>query len=294
MEMAPIPLHEQIEYKDARIHVKIREIQYPPSDNISRTKGWHFHSEVELLLILRGKLTLCLSEETILLKEGDIAIIGSGEPHRAVRQSVCYLVLQFDLAKHIEQAAVDYSGVFLTMVRPMSSLNRMLREDPEATRKIVDSILEIRRESLEHDRGYELAISKNISGILIALLRADRKGLLLYSHDARWRRIQPVLEYVEKRLDEKIDTREVCALIHISYHYFNKLFRKCAGLTFSNYVELRRIRRAEQLLLTEDLCIAEITARVGLANVSHFYELFRRFNGCTPGEFRSRKNGIGQ
>lgn len=71
----------------------------------------------------------------------------------------------------------------------------------------------------------------------------------------------------------------------MSYTYFSKFFQKCVGVSFTDYVNRQRIRKAEQLLITKTDIVTDIAVTVGIENMAHFYELFKRYNGCTPKEY---------
>jgi YesN/AraC family two-component response regulator len=74
----------------------------------------------------------------------------------------------------------------------------------------------------------------------------------------------------------------------MSYYYFVKFFKRIMGLSFTEYVNFRKIKRAEQLLLTRDMSVTEIGDQIGMANMAHFYKMFKRFNGCSPKEFQRK------
>ncbi|WP_442951555.1 helix-turn-helix domain-containing protein [Paenibacillus sp. GYB004] len=46
--------------------------------------------------------------------------------------------------------------------------------------------------------------------------------------------------------------------MNLSYSYFSKYFKRVMGLSFIEYVSIRRIKQAERLLLTMDGSIATI------------------------------------
>jgi AraC-like DNA-binding protein len=64
-------------------------------------------------------------------------------------------------------------------------------------------------------------------------------------------------------------------------------FKRATGLPPYQYVVMRRVERAEQLLQAgTDLSLAEIAARAGFPDQSVFCRHFKRLVGVTPGRFR--------
>jgi len=108
------------------------------------------------------------------------------------------------------------------------------------------------------------------------------------------RRLRPALDYIETRLHERIAVDDVCRLMNFSYHYFIRFFRATMGMSLLEFVNYKRIRKAERLLLTRDLSIAEVAAQVGIPSMAQFYKLFGRFNDCSPKAFKQRMGaGVG-
>ena len=60
-----------------------------------------------------------------------------------------------------------------------------------------------------------------------------------------------VLDYVEEHLTDRIQVEDVSKLANMSYYYFVKFFKKAIGLSFTEYVNYRKIKWAERILLHE-------------------------------------------
>jgi len=136
--------------------------------------------------------------------------------------------------------------------------------------------------------GYELAVSSRIKNILLLLLRNDERLQLNYTDNRLLGRVQPAVDYVERNLGEKLSVADASSLLNMSYTHFIKMFKKAVGMSFTDFVVYKRIKKAEQQLLTSDISIAEVADSVGISNLGHFYEMFRRMNGCSPKQFRDR------
>jgi AraC family transcriptional regulator len=65
------------------------------------------------------------------------------------------------------------------------------------------------------------------------------------------------------------------------------VFKATVGRTPAQELIRRRILRAQTLLQTTRLPVAEIAYRSGYENVSRFTALFKRETGVTPGAFRA-------
>ena len=64
-----------------------------------------------------------------------------------------------------------------------------------------------------------------------------------------------------------------------------------SGLTFSAMVHAKRVRLAEQFVVNPRLSMTEISDRLGFTETSSFSRWFRGEFGCSPREWRRRRNG---
>lgn len=252
--------------------------------------NWHYHRELELLLVLDGELDVYIEDECRRLQAGDVAIIGSYQLHRdrSFDAPLDYIVLQFDLEQFFDHSTITYMRYFSETKNPLSRVNYILDEKPDVKAQIADCIREILQEASTKQAGYELAVNMLIKRILLLLLRNDSRRMLAEQEDFNRIRLKPVLHYVESHLTDRIQVEEVCKLANMSYYYFVKFFKKTIGLSFTEYVNYRKIKWAERILLTMDLSVSEVGERIGMPNMAHFYKMFKKYNECSPKEFQKK------
>lgn len=279
-------IREKIQYENPLLSLKIWQAVRRHHGEVS----WHYHPECELILIQEGFLTVDLSDETFTLGPGDVVLLGSSQLHRDHSPSgmLKYIVLQFDLHNYFDQSTIPYLQYFNETKVPLSAMNYIFRENPEARGGAADCIRQIHREAAEKMSGYELAVNMLIKKLLLILIRNDTRGLLADQDRIERIRLKPVLDFVEARIDGRIAVEDACRLANMSYYYFVKFFKKNMGQSFTEYVNFRKIKRAEQLLLTKDISVSEVGDQIGMSNMAHFYKMFKRFNGCSPKEFQRK------
>jgi len=301
--MYPEMRHEQVVYQNPFLAMRIWQIDtqtLPPAELLRKTEQhwkqktyheWHYHEEVEFLLVMEGEITAYCREEQIVLRAGDIALFGSSEPHTTMQTKdgrTSQLVFQIDLRKYWDPSTLNSMQHFSEVIRPLSSLNYIYKENREVRERTAALIREIYREMNDCRLGYELAVSSGIKNILLLLLRNDERQKLNYNDNRLIGRLQPAVDYVESNLSEKLSVAEISAMLNMSYTHFIKTFKKAFGMSFTDFVVYKRIKKAEQQLLTSDVSIAEAAESVGISNLGHFYEMFRRMNDCSPKQFRDR------
>ncbi|MFF2888461.1 helix-turn-helix domain-containing protein [Paenibacillus sp. NPDC057967] len=251
--------------------------------------NWHYHKQLELLLIMEGQLDVYLEEDSYHLEPGEVVIIGDSELHRDRSSKVLdYIVLQFDLEQFFDHSSIPYMRYFSETHTPLSKANYIFRENEEIKKQTSACIEGILEEVKRKDTGYELAVSILIKQILLLLLRGDTRKMLVEQDNFEKIRLKPVLDYVENHLTDRIQVEEVCKIANMSYYYFVKYFKKTIGLSFTEYVNYRKVKWAERILLTKDLSISEVGEKIGMPNMAHFYKMFKKYNDCSPKQFQRK------
>ncbi len=103
-----------------------------------------------------------------------------------------------------------------------------------------------------------------------------------------------VLLEIEKEIRENyadnLTLRDLGKKYFINSSYLGQIFQKKYGQSFKDYLTSFRISRAEEMLVSTDLRIAEIAEKVGYKDSDYFLKKFIEANGCTPSKFR--KNNL--
>jgi AraC family transcriptional regulator len=99
-----------------------------------------------------------------------------------------------------------------------------------------------------------------------------------------------ITAYIEDNLDRQIGLLELADLVNVSRFHFTRLFKQSTGMTALSFVERRRIRRAQSLILETAIPLSEIALLTGFSDQSHFTRRFHRHVGCTPAAF-AREHG---
>ena len=83
--------------------------------------------------------------------------------------------------------------------------------------------------------------------------------------------------------------REVRELVGQLVQLVARAFKRSTGMAPYQYLTVRRIDRARDLLLYTNLPLADVAACAGFADQSHFTKVFRRIADFSPGHFRAAR-----
>lgn len=101
--------------------------------------------------------------------------------------------------------------------------------------------------------------------------------------------IYPAVNYIASHPGATISMNEMADLCHLSPSYFSRLFSREMGEGFTNYVNRQKVEIAKRELRGTSKSISQIATELGYLNISHFINLFKRFEGITPLVYRQHK-----
>ncbi len=104
-------------------------------------------------------------------------------------------------------------------------------------------------------------------------------------------RIRKAVYFINSHLDQVIHLKELSELVCLSPDYFSRLFDRVTGYRPVEYINRKKIERAQELLLISDMAVGDIAIQTGFREGSYFNRMFRKYVRCTPLEFRKHKRG---
>ncbi|SCA86975.1 Ada regulatory protein/6-O-methylguanine-DNA methyltransferase [Bacillus glycinifermentans] len=94
---------------------------------------------------------------------------------------------------------------------------------------------------------------------------------------------------IGERYHEPLTLSELAEMCHASPFHLQRTFKRIKGVSPLEYMSRKRICEAGKLLAASDETIAQIAAKVGIANADYFSALFKKKTGQTPTSFRQLK-----
>jgi AraC family transcriptional regulator len=144
------------------------------------------------------------------------------------------------------------------------------------------------------DRCKKLEKKKSINvlvesqGILLQLFSRfsypENEGLRGDEHSIE--KIFPVLQYINQNIGNKMSVDMLADKLCLSNDYFSRLFQKVTKIRPIEYIQRKRIEKAQLLLITTDYSLEKIASKTGLNNASYLTRLFKRYTGKSPGKYR--------
>lgn len=97
-----------------------------------------------------------------------------------------------------------------------------------------------------------------------------------------------IKRWIHKHFSEKISINDIASALGINRSYLCERFKQETGTTIVEFITSVRIDEAKRMLTVTSLTIAQISDYLAFSSQSYFQNVFKKFEGCTPREYRQR------
>lgn len=94
-------------------------------------------------------------------------------------------------------------------------------------------------------------------------------------------------DYIRRHYTEKFSLEALANALHMDRSYVLRSFKAVTGGTLLEFHNRTRCEKAKELLQRPELSISYIASAVGYVSASHFSQVFRRYEGSTPLQYRA-------
>lgn len=90
---------------------------------------------------------------------------------------------------------------------------------------------------------------------------------------------------------KNVSLRALASKLSVTPNHLGHVFRRDAGERFTDWLNSYRVERAKRLLTETSMRVYEVAIEVGISDAGYFQELFKRYSGVNPTEYRTRRGG---
>lgn len=155
--------------------------------------------------------------------------------------------------------------------------------------------LSIKEEEIQEACGDIKSMRENVSTPESMQAYAEKvtRAMLKLRNSASGQRYMEVIEAAilymgENYMSDEISLGNVAVSVGMSPSYFSSIFSQETGKTFVEYLTGIRMEKAKELLMCSNKKTSEIGFDVGYKDSHYFSYIFKKTQGCSPKEYRSR------
>lgn len=296
----PIATHQLFEYEENNPFL-VLNAQAAPENQETGISGRtepnrfmelnHWHEELEVAYIVNGRSLHYIDGVCVEGIPGRLVVTNSGSAHNIIRDSSMIeepclgAIVVLIHARFLKEHFPQYEKIYFT------------NEHAQARPEIQEIMMRLsayadRFVHTEHDALYA-------KGLILLLLYymceegTARRDTLNVNEQKNIERLKGVLTYIENHYAEKMTQAEVAEKFYFCKEYFSRYFKRCMGMTFTEYLVRYRLQKARQQLLDGDAHVTEIALENGFSDDRRFINAFKKYYGTTPLQYRKHAKNKG-
>ena len=266
------------------------EYHYIDKNHTRYEMSAHWHTEMEIIRILRGKLKIRLNNCEYEAETGDIIFVNPETIHGAIPENCVYECIIF----HIDFLdTATYSCKFFVE----SILNRefVIRDFNKYTENNFIVSVNAVFEAMKHkSSGYKFrvigALYEMLGVVVDNHLYTNVTGDSEISDSRNIPKLKKVLSFLRDNYDCQLSLENIAKAADMSPKYFCYFFKEKTGKTPLQYLNGFRIEKASQKLLSSDQSVTEIAFSCGFNDLSYFIKTFKTLKGVSPTRFRKTEH----
>ncbi len=259
---------------------------------------WHWHEEMEILIVDQGIAEVSTDDATYLIKPGQGLIVNQNVMHciHAHNQKKCTF---FSLIFHPDFIFGHRNNYLQTeYLLPMQNYHLFkaffLDESAPWHERMLQTLKEVIDLNLTQKFGYEIATKGYLCHFWVELLhqlpQPETPKVSCISSDEL--RVKEAMLFIRTHYAEPLTLQEIADSIHVSKSECCRCFSRTLQMSPFEYLMKYRIYESTKKLMDSEQAfgsIADLAISVGFNNTSYFNKLFKKFLGCTPTYYRTHK-----
>ena len=256
---------------------------------------WHWHDELEIVLIIEGTVSMKIAGREFELNPGEGYFANSSILHSAELKTLSGYQHALVFSPKIISQAADL--VWKTCVDPVLNNPEIpfVRLDPMINwQKEIIKLSEKAWESGAYEKKlYPLTVRESLTHVLFILSEQtesyENKSFNSQKELQDEFRTKKTLSYIEKNYTSPITINDIAKSADISVSTCLRLFKEVLHTTPINFLIKFRLQKAIQILISDpQKAISEAAFQCGFSDASYFNRCFRKEYKTTPTEYLKR------
>lgn len=252
----------------------------------------HWHEEMELIVVKKGRGLVTLDRESRLLEAGQAVIVLPGQLH-GIRQyqqeRMEYENIIFRLEMLLPKEGDVCGPKFLEPYRDGKLLYPAWIDGSALYHEeMLECIRKMDELSEQRPRGYPLAVKGWLFQFFFLMFSRVEPTLAEEGREKSLDKMKRILRRIEVDYGKPLSIKEMAEFSGFSESHFMKFFKNHMGVPFVSYLNDYRLTLAARALAEGQEYVLTVAMDVGFSNVSYFNRLFKKKFRMTPLEYRKR------
>lgn len=257
----------------------------------------HIHNEFEIFIVLKGSGIAKIKNKSYSLKEGDIFLINSGEVHSYMRDPLYTLDVEdtddvplFLFVQISNHCLREYFPQIRTTIFNSCNLRDYLSD--EEANSMINLLVQSAKIYFMEEPLYQLNVLSNIAKVLVSCYKEVPHEIISEAQKTNLKqknlRVERIISYIDANFETQIRLQDLAEQENLSPTHFSHLFTSLFGVTFQNYVNIKRMEQCIRLMPNKEKTLLEISYESGFSDPKYMNRMFIKHFGYTPKEYRKR------
>lgn len=253
---------------------------------------WHWHDEMEILSITKGRAVYKTSRQEYILRQGDAIFLNTGVLHmlRPLEPNTVSCAHLFERT-FLSGAAGNWLDIkYLTPVVAQRQVEAIpFYRDGAQEAAVLEKLDRANALCEQEGEFFEIRLQHTLLEIwewIFAQVQKQKPRQGKTASAVNEAAIKKILLYIQEHYDEDLRVSQLARLINVSERECYRLFQNYMDTSPMAFLLAYRIRRAQSFLIGTDKSIMEIAMDTGFKTSSYFAKVFKQAVGMTPVEFR--------
>lgn len=250
---------------------------------------WHYHPELELHYLIRGKGVRFIGDNISNFSDGEMLLLGENLPHKwHCREDASQNRSQYGveaIVLHFSQNCMGSDILLLPEARLLPMLFEKAKTGMIITKEARKKLIPLIEAASKAENLDRLIILLSILKILSETKdyrRITREQSFYKSDKYETERLNVVYNYTMANYSEPITLDQIAAISNLTTTSFCRYFKLMTNKTYYDFLIEIRISHACYFLIEDKIAIEQIADKCGFYNLSNFYRQFKKVIGVTP------------
>ena len=255
-------------------------------------KVWHYHSELELVVLLKSTGTRFVGNHVDKFKEGELVLLGKNLPHMWINDPAYF---EKDSTLSAEAIVIhfkeNFTGKAFMDLPEMLIISKLLENAKVGIKfkgKNIDEIINRIAALMEMDSFDKLINFLKILQDLATKVEHEFLSSSSYVYEfekADKQKLEPIYKFIIENYKKNFTLEEIAKVAYMNPSAFSRYFKKVHKKTLTRYINELRVGYAFKLLLENKYSMTTICYKSGFNNVSNFNRQFKKILGYSPTEY---------
>jgi len=237
------------------------------SDIITDSSLSHVHSHIEFIYVIKGTVTVTISDKTYSLSEGKMAI------------SMPYEIHSYEYEKDSRAFVLACPPEYLSEYRQILSGKVFVPPTVKYSNAISTLVANIINENFEDNLKKKALLYCTVSDFLSISTLSDAP---VFEYDV----YRKAIVYISENFKENITLEKTALYVGVTSFHLSRVLNSNGKRGFSEILNSLRVYEARKLLENKNIPISEIAMEAGFGSIRNFNRIFQKHYGCKPSDIK--------